>query len=262
MGFRVTFKACGDGALDLLGGKQRMLPQGYRVVLAHQQGKDVDVILLGFRPINQESRPCPLAQGVIDIFGIVREHAKGAIAPHNSIRPGKAFHQDGGDLQLPGAGLPVAALASQLIDIVDRAEPDDLRIDDGIDECLGVLTRLALITVNVVRAQVLIAKRITRDLAIVIDQPGHHLDQGRLARSRHPIAHKGKDEPAQFRERVQSTIKVIGHKHLGQFHRLIFGDVVAHDFVRFLERHGQRGALGRPRRFKATDGKIVGLNPP
>ena len=72
------------------------------MVFAHQQIKDVDVILLRLRPVHQKSRASTLAQGVIHILGIVREHAKGAIAAHNGVCTGKAFHQNGGNLQLSG----------------------------------------------------------------------------------------------------------------------------------------------------------------
>ena len=154
----------GDRLFDLLRGVNLVIAQRDVVVLAHQQIQDVDIILARLRPIDQKPRPGPLAQRVIDVFGIVREHAKGAIAAHNGIGPGKAFHQNGGDFQLPGAGLPVTALARQLVDIVNRAKADDRWVKHVVDERLGVLRRFALIAVDIIGAEVLIAERIARDL--------------------------------------------------------------------------------------------------
>ena len=121
---------------------------------------------------------------------------------------------------------------------------DDRGVDDRVDKGLGVLAGFALIAVDIVGAQVLIAERIARVLAIVVDQPGHHLNQSGFAGARFAVAHEGEDEPAEFGKRVQAAVEVIGHHHLGQLHRLILGDMVADHLVRFLERHGQGGGFG------------------
>ncbi len=122
MRLAVRVEGRGDGLLDLLRGKHLVIAQRDVVVLAHQQIEDVDIVLAGLRPVDQEPRARTLAQRVIDVLGVVREHAKGAVAAHHGIGARKALHQHGGDLQLPGAGLPVAALARQLVDIVDRCQ--------------------------------------------------------------------------------------------------------------------------------------------
>ena len=98
----VAFETGGDGLLDLLRGIGFVLAQRDVVVAAHQQVQDVDVILARLRPVHQEPRARPLAQGVVHILGVVREHAKGAVAAHDGIGARKALHQHGGDFQLPG----------------------------------------------------------------------------------------------------------------------------------------------------------------
>ena len=239
-----------------------MRAHGDIVVLAHQQIEDIDIILARLRPINQKTCTGPLAQCIIDVLGIVRKHPKGAIAAHNGICARKTLHQHSGNFQLPRRRLTIAAFARQLINIINCPEPDHTRIKHVIDERLGILARFALIAVDIVGAQVLIAKRIARVLAIFMHQPRHHLDQGRLTSTGLTVTHKGKDEPAQFSKRVQLAIKIIGHQHLGQFHRLIFGDVVTHDLIWFLERHRQGRALGLTRRGKALNNKVVRFHTP
>ena len=93
-------------------------------------------------------------------------------------------------------------------------------------------------------------------------QPRHHLNERGLTRTRCPIAHEGKDEPAQFGKGVQLALKIIGHQHFGQLHRLIFGNMVTHDFIGFLEGHGQGTALGLTCRRKALHHKVIRLDPP
>ena len=133
-----------------------------------------------------------------------------------------------------------------LVDIVDGAEADDARIDHLVDELLAVLARLALIGRNLVDAEILVAEAVARHLAVIVDQPRHHLDQRGLARARRAIADEGEDEPAKLHERVQLAVEIIGHQHLGQLHRLVLGDVVADDLVGLLEGHHQRLAIARP----------------
>ncbi len=163
---------------------------------------------------------------------------------------------------MPGRGLPIAPFPGQLVDIVDRAEADHRRVDHVVDKRLGVLRRLALIAVDAFRAQVLIAERIARVLAITLDQPRHHLDQRGFPGPRFAIAHEGKDEPAEFRERVQAAVEIIGHQHLGELHRLIFGDMIADDLMRLLEGHGQRRGFALGRGVKAADRQVIGLDAP
>mmetsp|Transcript_28445 Transcript_28445/g.53223 ORF Transcript_28445/g.53223 Transcript_28445/m.53223 type:complete len:471 (+) Transcript_28445:1199-2611(+) len=259
---RVGFEGRSDGLLDLL--RRENLVRAHRnvVVFAHQEVKDIDVILARLRPVHEEPGTGALAQGVVHILRVVREHAKGAIAPHDGVGPGKALHQNGSDFQLPSAGLPVAALARKLVNIVDGAKPNDRRIEDGIDKRLGVLARLALIAVDVVRAEVLVAERVARDGAIIIEQARHHLDQRGLARAWFAIAHEGKDEPTEVGEGVQAAVKVVGHEHFGEPERLVFGNVIAHNLMRFLEGHregrGFRLVCGR----EALNGEIISLDAP
>ena len=123
------------------------------MVLAHQQIENIDIIVLRDRPVHKEPRPCPLAQGIVDVFRVVGKHPKGAIAAHNGVGARKALHQYGSDLQLTlRRALAIAALARQLVNIVNRAKPDHIWIDHVVDERLGVLAGLALIAVDIVGA--------------------------------------------------------------------------------------------------------------
>ena len=163
---------------------------------------------------------------------------------------------------LARAGLPVAAFAGELVDVVHRAEPDHRRIHHIVDERLGVLAGFALIAVDLVDREVLIAEWVIRVLAVPIDQPGHHLDQRRLAGAGLAVTHEGENEPAELRKWVQPALEIICHQHFRQLHRLILGDVVADDFVRHLEAHHERGRLAAPRGGKARDREFVRLDLP
>ena len=256
----MLLEAFRDRPLDLLRGVKVVIPQRDRVVLAQEEREDVDVILPALRSVDQEPRPRPLSQRVVDILGVVREHAEGAVAAHDGIGPGEGLHQHCRDLLLARARLPVAALARDLVDVVHRTETDDGGVHDVLDKGLGVLTRLALIAVHVVDRQVLVAERIFRHLAVVVQKPRHHLDQRRLARPRLAVAHEGEDEAAHFGKGIQPLLEVIGHQHLGQPHRLVLGDVVAHHLVRFLEGHDKRRPARLARRLEPRDREIVGLH--
>ena len=258
----MAFETRGHCPLDRLRREQVMIAQRNVVVLAHQQGQNVDIILARLRPIHKKPRPGPLTQGIVHILGVVGEHAKSTVPPHHGVGPGKALHQHRRDLQLPRRGLPVAALARQLIDIVNRTETDHHRIDYCIDESLGVLARLSLIAVDIVGAEVLIAERIPRHLAIVVDQPRHHLDQRCLARPRFAIPHESKDKAAKFGKRVQFAVKIIRHQHLGQAHRLVFCDMISDNLVGLLECHRQGRTPDSPRRHEPIDRQIIRLDTP
>ena len=121
------FKRCGDGLLISCAANTSCRPAEYRGSCpSADTGCRYNPPRL--RPIHKEPRPGPLAQRIIHILGIVREHPKGAIAPHDRVGPCKALHQHGGNLQLPRAGLPVPAFARQLVNVVNRAKADH----DGI----------------------------------------------------------------------------------------------------------------------------------
>ena len=92
--------------------------------------------------------------------------------------------------------------------------------------------------------------------------PSHHLDQRGLTRPRFAVAYEGKDETAQFGKGVQLAIKIIGHQHLGQLHRLVFRDVVADHLVGFFERHGEGGGFGFGGGGETRDREIIRLNTP
>ena len=123
----------------------------------------------------------------------------------------------------------VGALGRDLIDIVDRAETDGARVDDIVDEGLAVLAGFALIGGNLIDAEILVVEGVAGDLAVIIEQTGQHLDQDRLAGARHAVADKGEEKAAKLDERVHLPVEIIGHQHLGQLQRLIFGNVVADD---------------------------------
>ena len=78
---------------DLLRGKGFVIPQRNLVPVPKQKVQDIHVILARLRPVDKEPRPGPLAQRIVDVFGKIREHAKGAIAPHHRIRTGKALRR-------------------------------------------------------------------------------------------------------------------------------------------------------------------------
>ena len=140
-------------------------------------------------------------------------------------------------------------------------KPMTFGIDDVANEGLGVLRGLALVAVDAVGREILVAERIAGDLAIVVDHAGHHLDQRGLAGARLAVAHEGEDETAKLGEGVQLALEIIGHQHLGKLHGLVLGDVVADHLFRLLEGHGQRGGAGVGRRREARDFEIVGLDP-
>ena len=125
MRFGVALKRRGDGLFDLLRLEHLVIAQRDVVVLAHQQIEDIDVVIPRLRPIHKEPRTRPLAQGIVHVLGVVREHAKGAIAAHNGVGPRKALHQNSRDFQLPRRGLAIAALARKLVNVVDGAKADD-----------------------------------------------------------------------------------------------------------------------------------------
>ena len=251
-----------DSFFDLLRGVNLVIAQRDVMVLAHQQIEDVDIVLPRLRPVDQKTRPGALAQRIIYVLGIVREHPERAVAAHDRIGPGKAFHQHCGNLQLARAGLPVATFTGQLVDVINRAEADYIRIQHIVDKGFCVLTRLTLIAVDIVGAQVLIAKRIACVLAIVVYQSRHHLDQRGLACARFAVTHEGENEAAKLGKGVQLPLKIIGHQHLRQLHRLILGDVVADDLIRFLERHCQSAGLRPMRRCEAVYHQAIRLDLP
>jgi len=144
------------------------------VVLAHQNMQNINIVFARLRPVDKEACPCALTQSVIHIFGIVRKHAKGAIAAHNGIRTGKALHQNGGNLELSGGALAVAAFAGELVNIINRTKANNIGINHIIEKGLGILRGFALIAINAFRGEVLITKRISRILAIIMYQPRHH----------------------------------------------------------------------------------------
>jgi len=230
------------------------------VVLADQKRENVDIVGLGLRPVHQPAGAGALTQRIVDLFRIVGKHAEGAIAAHHRARPGKALHQDRGDFLLAGRGVVVGPVGGQLVDIVDGAEADDALVHDIGDELFAVLSGLALIGRDLVDAEILVMERIARDLAIIVDQAGDHLDQRGLAGSRKPVADEGEQEPAEIDERVQLPVEIVGHQHLGDLQRLIFGNVVADHLVRFLEGHDQRLAAGGTRCVETVEAEIVGVD--
>ena len=119
-----------------------------------------------------------------------------------------------------------------------------MRVNQIVDKRLRVLPRFALITVDIIGAQVLVAKGVSRHLTVIIQQTRHHLDKRGLARPGRAVAHEGKDKPAQLGKGVKLALEVIGHQHFRQPQRLIFGNMVAHNFMGLLEGHGQLAALG------------------
>jgi hypothetical protein len=121
--------------------------------------------------------------------------------------PAKALHQHRGDLLLAGRRPVVRALRRDLVDVVDGAEADRLRIEHIVDEGLAVLPRLALVGRDLVDAEILVVERVAGDLAVVIDHAGHHLDQDGLAGARRAVAHEGEQEAAEFDERIELRSK-------------------------------------------------------
>ncbi len=257
----VAFERFRHGLFDFLRRERFEIAQRDVVVLAHQQVQDVDIIVPRARTIDQETRARPLTQRIVHILGIVGKHAERAVSTHDRVGTGKALHQHSGNLQLPCTGLPIPAFARQLVDVINRAKADHIRVNHVVEKRLGILRRFALIAVDAVRRQVLIPERIARRFAIAMDQPSHHLDQRGFTRARHAIAHEGKDETTQFGKRVQFPVKIIGHQHLGQLHRLIFGNVVAHDLVRLFKAHGQLAATCCARGGEAGNRQIIRLDP-
>jgi hypothetical protein len=123
--------------------------------------------------------------------------------------------------------------------------------------CLAVLAGFALVGRDLVDAEILVVEGIAGDLAVAVDQAGDHLDQRRLAGAGRAVADEGEQEAAELDERVHLALEVVGHQHLGQLHRLVFGDVVADDLVGLLEGHHQRlGFLAR-RDVEAVEREIV-----
>jgi hypothetical protein len=149
--------------------------------------------------------------------------------------PAKAFHQHGRDFLLAGRCTVVRALGGDLVDVVDGAEADRARIEHVVDEGLAVLARLALIGRDLVDAEILVVERIARHLAVVVDHAGEHLDQDGLAGARRTVADEGEQEPAQFHERIELAVEIIGHDHARQPHRLMLGEMVTDDLTWLLE---------------------------
>ena len=119
------------------------------------------------------------------------------------------------------------------------------------------MARLALIGRNLVDAEILIVERVAAHFAIIVHQPRNHLDQDCLAGARRAVSDEGEKKPAQIDKRVQLPLEIIADQHLGQLHRLIFGNVIADDFVRLLERHRQGLAPRARGHIKAVQREIV-----
>ena len=151
-------------------------------------------------------------------------------------------------------------LRRHLVDVVDRAEADGARIEHVVDELPAVLARLALVGRDLVDAEILVDEGIAGDLAVVVDEAGDHLDQRRLAGAGRAVADEGEQEAAELDERVELAVEIIGHHHLGELDRLVFGDVVADDFFRLLEGHHQRLRLLAGRDVEAVDGEAVAVD--
>ena len=243
--------------LDYLGLEQIMLAERNLVVLAGEQHEDVDVVVTGLRPVDQPACAGPLPERVVDVFRIVGEHAERAIAAHHGGGAGEALHQYAGDLLLACRSAVVGALGRDLVDVVDGAEADGARVENVVDELLAVLARLALVGRNLVDAEILVVEREAGDLAVIVEHAGRHLDQDRLAGARRAVADEGEQEAAELDEGVELAVEIIRHQHLGELHRLVFGDVVADDLVRFLERHDQRLGFLAGRDVEAVDREIV-----
>src|SRR5690606_29221084 len=95
---------------------------------------------------------------VVDILGIVGEHAERAVAADDRHRTRKRAHEDAGDLMLPSRSAVVRALGSDLIDIVDGTETYSARVQHSVDETAAVLAGLALIGRNLVDAEILVVE--------------------------------------------------------------------------------------------------------
>ncbi len=121
------------------------------MVFTEQQREDINIVLTGFRPVDQKPRGRALPERVIDIFWIVGKHTKGTIPANNRIGAGKAFHQDGCDFKLSRARLAIAALTGELIDIVNRPKADHIGINDIVYERFGILSGFPLIAINAIR---------------------------------------------------------------------------------------------------------------
>ena len=231
----------GHGALDLLRGVELVLAKRYLVVLAGQKDEDVDVVVAALRPVDQPAGAGALAQRVVDIFRIVGEHAEGAVAAHDGRRRRQRLSISTPVISCwPADARSSERLRRDLVDVVDGAEADGARVEHIVDELLAVLAGLALVGRDLVDAEILVDEGIAGDLAIAVDETGDHLDQRRLAGAGRAVADEGEEEAAEFDERVQFALEVIGHQHLGELDRLVFGDVVADDLFRRLERHHQR----------------------
>ncbi len=112
-----------------------------------------------------------------------------------------------------------------------------------------------------VDAEIFVVERIAGDPAVAVDEAGQHLDQHGLAGAGGAVANEGEQEPAEFDEWIELAVEIIGHQHLGELHRLVFGDVVADDLVRPPERHHQRLRLPARRDVEPVYGEIVGVEP-
>ena len=170
LGLGMVLIGNGNRLFDDLRLKQFVIAERDIVVLAGQQREDVDIIVARLRPVDQPARAGPLAQGIVNIFRIVGEHAERAIAAHNRCCAGKTFHQNGGHLLLSGGGAVIRALGGHLVDIVHCAKTDGARVQHIVDELLAVLAGLALIGGNLVHAEILVMKAVTGNLAIAVDQ--------------------------------------------------------------------------------------------
>ena len=144
-----------------------------------------------------------------------------------------------------------------LVDVVDGAEADGARVEHVVDELAAVLARFALVGRDLVDAEILVDEGIAGDLAVAVDQAGDHLDQRRLAGAGRAVADEGEQEAAELDERVELPLEIIGHQHLGELDRLVFGDVVADDLFRLLEGHHQRLRLLAGRDVEAVEGEVV-----
>ena len=173
-----------------------MFANGDIMVFSHQQMQDINIIFSALRAVDEEACGRPLAQRIIYIFRIIREHPECAIPAHNRICARKAFHQHSGDFKLSRRGLTVAAFPRELINIVNRAKTNDIGVDDLIDKGFGVLRRFALIAINTIRAEVSVTEGISRVITIIIEEACHHLNQRCLTRTGRTVAHESEDKSA------------------------------------------------------------------
>jgi hypothetical protein len=190
----VAFIGGGDRLLDLLRGVELVIAERDRVVLAGKQHEDVDIVVLGLRPVDQPARAGPLAQRVVDIFRIVGEHAEGAVAAHHGRAPAKLSISTAVTSCWPADARSSERFAAtwSMSSIVPKPIAFGLTI---VDEFLAVLPRLALVGRDLVDAEILVVERVAGDRAVVVDQPGDHLDQDGLAGAGRAVADEGEEKP-------------------------------------------------------------------